>query len=426
MEQELFDLFLHSKKALLTGQGICEEANNFCEASERCTETMEKIHPKLLFVNNYILAQLVTLERMREYNDLKVEEFKTKIKANQTNKLTNIFNLLKQRTIDKDILKVNKERGQGDGRVEKKVTLFDHISDEAIIELQRQADDEIGEMEMINNVLENQSRNIALAVSELASMREATLITPLEEPLSFAHEKLRIQGRETEKMAEILTDFTKHYDQIVEATKIYQSSPEACDDLDITILEEDNEHIPDILGSLRDSLAIVQSIAQVFCQREIGQEQMKVLDELEYFGTSGQADVICEKIMDAEVAMKNKECSLDDFFQQLSSLAERYRFYASSYSYLLLEIERRKKAQIKLMNLRKEMIKVFEEAYDDELQERKSWSAQHGEYLPEVLCPFINDLPTKLTVTVESESGRLPNLSPESIEKALNEIHNAS
>ncbi|KAG1052616.1 hypothetical protein G6F46_004628 [Rhizopus delemar] len=405
MEQELFDLFLHSKKALLTGQGICEEANNFCEASERCTETMEKIHPKLLFVNNYILAQLVTLERMREYNDLKVEEFKTKIKANQTNKLTNIFNLLKQRTIDKDILKVNKERGQGDGRVEKKVTLFDHISDEAIIELQRQADDEIGEMEMINNVLENQSRNIALAVSELASMREATLITPLEEPLSFAHEKLRIQGRETEKMAEILTDFTKHYDQIVEATKIYQSSPEACDDLDITILEEDNEHIPDIL---------------------VQQEQMKVLDELEYFGTSGQADVICEKIMDAEVAMKNKECSLDDFFQQLSSLAERYRFYASSYSYLLLEIERRKKAQIKLMNLRKEMIKVFEEAYDDELQERKSWSAQHGEYLPEVLCPFINDLPTKLTVTVESESGRLPNLSPESIEKALNEIHNAS
>ncbi|EIE89275.1 hypothetical protein RO3G_13986 [Rhizopus delemar RA 99-880] len=363
---------------------------------------MEKIHPKLLFVNNYILAQLVTLERMREYNDLKERESTLQ---SLTIELTNIFNLLKQRTIDKDILKVNKERGQGDGRVEKKVTLFDHISDEAIIELQRQADDEIGEMEMINNVLENQSRNIALAVSELASMREATLITPLEEPLSFAHEKLRIQGRETEKMAEILTDFTKHYDQIVEATKIYQSSPEACDDLDITILEEDNEHIPDIL---------------------VQQEQMKVLDELEYFGTSGQADVICEKIMDAEVAMKNKECSLDDFFQQLSSLAERYRFYASSYSYLLLEIERRKKAQIKLMNLRKEMIKVFEEAYDDELQERKSWSAQHGEYLPEVLCPFINDLPTKLTVTVESESGRLPNLSPESIEKALNEIHNAS
>ncbi|KAG1249865.1 hypothetical protein G6F68_013106 [Rhizopus microsporus] len=204
---------------------------------------------------------------MREYNDLKERESTLQ---SLTIELTNIFNLLKQRTIDKDILKVNKERGQGDGRVEKKVTLFDHISDEAIIELQRQADDEIGEMEMINNVLENQSRNIALAVSELASMREATLITPLEEPLSFAHEKLRIQGRETEKMAEILTDFTKHYDQIVEATKIYQSSPEACDDLDITILEEDNEHIPDILGSLRDSLAIVQSIAQVFCQREIG------------------------------------------------------------------------------------------------------------------------------------------------------------
>lgn len=26
----------------------------------------------------------------------------------------------------------------------------------------------------------------------------------------------------------------------------------------------------------------------------------------------------------------------------------------------------------------------------DELQERRSWSAQHGQYLPEVLCTFIN------------------------------------
>lgn len=179
-----------------------------------------------------------------------------------TAELTQIFNLLKQQKIDQDILRVNQERGQGDGRLDKRVTLFDHISDEAIIELQRQADDEIGEMEVINNVLENQSRQIALAVSELASIRQASV--PV---YSMVHERLRIQGEETEKMAEILTDFTKHYDQIVEATKIYQADPEACGQLDITILEDDNEHIPDILASLRDSLVIVESIAQVKDQK---------------------------------------------------------------------------------------------------------------------------------------------------------------
>lgn len=137
---------------------------------------------------------------------------------------------------------------------------------------------------------------------------------------------------------------------------------------------------------------------------KVQQDQLKVLDELDFFGTSGKADAICEKVMDAELAMKDKEISLNEFFQQLSSLATRYKFYSSSYSYLLLEIERRRKAELKLMSLRKDMLKVFEEAYGgkiffvmysilillDELEERKSWSAQHGEYLPEVLCPFIN------------------------------------
>lgn len=378
------------------------------------------------------MSQLVSLERMREYNDLKVQEFKVKIKEKEstlqslTAELTQIFNLLKQQKIDQDILRVNQERGQGDGRLDKRVTLFDHISDEAIIELQRQADDEIGEMEVINNVLENQSRQIALAVSELASIRQASV--PV---YSMVHERLRIQGEETEKMAEILTDFTKHYDQIVEATKIYQADPEACGQLDITILEDDNEHIPDILASLRDSLVIVESIAKEIqahldAYLKVQQDQLKVLDELDFFGTSGKADAICEKVMDAELAMKDKEISLNEFFQQLSSLATRYKFYSSSYSYLLLEIERRRKAELKLMSLRKDMLKVFEEAYGDELEERKSWSAQHGEYLPEVLCPFINDLPSKLTVAMESESGRLPVLSPESIDKALNEIHHTS
>ncbi|KAG1180417.1 hypothetical protein G6F70_001485 [Rhizopus microsporus] len=416
MEQELIELLLFSKKALSTGQTICAQANELCQQSEKCVETIEKIHPKLVFVNNHILVQMATLEKIREYNNLKERESTLQ---SLTIELTTIFNLLKQRTIDKDILRVNRERDPGTNDMGEQVTLFDYISDEAIIELQRQADDEIGEMEVINNLLENQSKNISLTISELSSLREAAMIIPLDEATTaFSHEKLKIQEDEIAKMADILTSLTNHYDQLGEATRLYHSDPEACGELDITVLEDDHEHIPNILDSLRDSLDVVESIAQ------IQDRLVKVLYELEYFGTSGQADIICEKIVDAELEIKDRERNLDEFFQQLSSLAEWYRFYASSYNYLLLEIERRRKAQEKQEILRKEMMKALEEAYNDELQERRSWSAQHGQYLPEVLCPFINDLPSKLTVAVESESGRLPNLSPENVEKALAEIHN--
>jgi hypothetical protein len=47
--------------------------------------------------------------------------------------------------VDKDILKVNQERGGNQKGNE--TTLFDYISDQEIIELQRQADDQIGEIE---------------------------------------------------------------------------------------------------------------------------------------------------------------------------------------------------------------------------------------------------------------------------------------
>lgn len=181
-----------------------------------------------------------------------------------TIELTTIFNLLKQRTIDKDILRVNRERDPGTNDMGEQVTLFDYISDEAIIELQRQADDEIGEMEVINNLLENQSKNISLTISELSSLREAAMIIPLDEATTaFSHEKLKIQEDEIAKMADILTSLTNHYDQLGEATRLYHSDPEACGELDITVLEDDHGHIPNILDNLRDSLDVVESIAQV-------------------------------------------------------------------------------------------------------------------------------------------------------------------
>lgn len=63
-----------------------------------------------------------------------------------TIELTTIFDLLKKCTIDKDILKVNAERF---GSEQQDYTcLFDYISDQEIIELQRQADDEISYIEV--------------------------------------------------------------------------------------------------------------------------------------------------------------------------------------------------------------------------------------------------------------------------------------
>ncbi|KAI9482981.1 MAG: autophagy-related protein 17 [Benjaminiella poitrasii] len=434
MEQELIDLLLFSKKALSTGQTICAQANTCLQTSEHHVETIAKIHPKLIFVDNHIIVQTRTLERIKEYIDIETESCNNRIKERESHlqtltlELTNIFNLLKKRKIDKDILQVNKERMTGEENQQGYTCLFDYISDQGIIELQRQADDEIGEIETISNLLQNQSKSIATFLMEITKTRNAALSPIILLDTEFSSNKIQVQENEISEMAEILISLTNHYDQLGEAMRIYQSDVEGRNELDITVLRDDHEHIPRILEDLGNRLYIVESINEEIESRvqlylKVKDNLIKLLNQLDLFG-EGQADLILEKLVDAENEIEERDLNLEEYFKQLSSLAEWYRCYASSYNYLLLEVERRKRAQEKQESIKRELLKKFEEAYNDELQERRSWAVQHGQYLPEVLCPFINDSPSILRVGIESEPGRLPDLSPESIERALLEIHN--
>ncbi|GAA5811553.1 hypothetical protein MFLAVUS_004991 [Mucor flavus] len=146
IQQELVSLLVVAKKAFSQGRDMCNQANIYQQSSQKYIETIERIHPKLLFVDNHISLQLKDLDNIRNYLDAGSESCKKQIKDRETMlqsltiELTNIFNLLKECTIDKDILKVNEERG---GKSQNEVTLFDYISDQEIIELQRLADDEI-------------------------------------------------------------------------------------------------------------------------------------------------------------------------------------------------------------------------------------------------------------------------------------------
>ncbi|KAI8368929.1 autophagy-related protein 17 [Blakeslea trispora] len=437
MEQELIEFLLASKKALQTGQSICAQANTYLQTSESHVETIAKTHPKLVFVDNHIVFQLSVLEKVREYLLSQADDRKNRVKEHEarlqslTIELTNVFDLLKQCKVDPDILRVNQEREPS--TQQQYSCLFDYISDQEIIELQRQADDEIGEIETVSNSLENQQKLLSTFISSTAKTRINALVISLDEPTaSYSSEKIQIQEEIVSGMAEILTSLTNHYDQSGEATRIYQSDPDGRVDLDITVLRDDHEHIPTILEKLRSSLDVVESISeeiqghmQMYLQ--VKGDMLKILNQLESFSTGGQTDTILEKLADADVEIKERELNLDEFFKQLSALAEWYRCYASSYNYLLLEIERRKKAEERQKAHLRELMKSFEDAYNDELQERRSWSAQHGQYLPEVLCPFINDSPSMLKVIIENESltNQLPNLSLDNVQKALSEIHNS-
>ncbi|OAD73367.1 hypothetical protein PHYBLDRAFT_78240 [Phycomyces blakesleeanus NRRL 1555(-)] len=445
MEQELIELLLAAKKALSTGQNVCAQANTRSQESGKHVEVIEKTWPKILFLHNHIVSQFSTLERIRDFILIKTDEARNCIKdhettlANVSMELTTIFEMLKDYSVDEAILKENHKRANqfqsgmeasGVSPISQNTTLFNYIDDQAVLELQRQTDDEIGEIENVCSSLIAMTNTLSAAMGELEILQESALSISLDEGASnFANEKTQIQEDEISKMADILTSLTNHYDQLGEATRLCQSEPEACKQLDISVLQDDHDHVPDILEDLRESLEIVESVSEETRVRmkvylSVQKELIRVLTELELFGSPrGVVDTVYEKMLSAETEMNESKHNLDALLKQLMDLAERYRLYLESYNHLVLEVERRRRVVEQQERQQKELIRAAEESYNNELEERRAWFNQHGQYLPDALCPFIFDMPTILTVNLEPNTMRLPEVSKSSIQKAISDIH---
>ncbi|ORZ22150.1 autophagy-related protein 17 [Absidia repens] len=435
MEQQLIELLLVAKKALSTGQAMGEQANTLFHQSEQHADTIERTWPKLVFVHNHILVQLSTLDRIREFLLMKIKSMRAIIKEREDTlakvsfDLQTIFGLLRSCVIDPGILELNQQQRKISNQQQQTVTLFDYIQDQAVLELQQSADDELGRVEMLCSSVETLSKQLSSQISELATMQENALSISLDESTAnFANAKTHIQESEMTAMAHILTGLTNHYDQLGGATRICQANPETCDELDITVLQDDHDHLPDILDDLRESMDIVESVSEEIQVRmqiftTVQEDLLKVLDQLEQFSApGGLADHISEKVVQAEAAMKEHETNLDHHFEQLVSLTEWYRQFTYSYHHLIVEVERRRKVAAEQEALRKELLHRLETTYQDEVQERQRWVTDHGHYLPEDLCAFIFDPPSKLTVIKEQDYKPLPRISNDTIQKALDDV----
>jgi hypothetical protein len=97
-------------------------------------------------------------------------------------------------------------------------------------------------------------------IQEIKMTRKNALSISLEESISgFTNEKIQFQEEESQKMADILTSLMNHYDQVEEATRISQSV-EGREQLDITVLKHDDDHLPNITEELKIGLDVVISI----------------------------------------------------------------------------------------------------------------------------------------------------------------------
>jgi hypothetical protein len=84
MEQELINILLFAKKALQTGQAICEQANQCTKDSSMFAENLEAHWSKLIFLSEHITTQLNTLVKIHDFIILTAGDLQGFIKVKQT------------------------------------------------------------------------------------------------------------------------------------------------------------------------------------------------------------------------------------------------------------------------------------------------------------------------------------------------------
>ncbi|KAG2181739.1 hypothetical protein INT44_008554 [Umbelopsis vinacea] len=416
MEQELISILLFAKKALQTGQAICEQANQCTKDSAMFAENLDAQWSKLVFLSDHIKTQLNTLVKIHDFIILTAGDLQGFIKTkeaalgNLSLAVQQTFDSLKKSTIDPDILRVNlnylkthtSDQLSKNEIYTKKKSLFDYIDDQAVLDLQQKTDDEISAVEALRSTMQGMAKSLYTSVQSLITAQKSFNMKRLEETASdFAVAKKGAQEAEITHMADILTSLTNHYDQVGSAMKytfvsrVFSTITFQIHNCLISVLQDDHDHVPDIIENLQTSLQEVENIRHAHSNRG---EYMKELQE--------RKDV------------------LNNYFQNLWGLVDWYIEYAVSYDYLTLEITRRQRVQLKQAKMLDEYRRQFDDLYKEELEQRREWDSKHGAYLPTDLCPFMREPPPVIAVSLSPDNLELPVISAKALDEALQRTEN--
>ncbi|KAG2177347.1 hypothetical protein INT43_008004 [Umbelopsis isabellina] len=432
MEQDLINILLFAKKALHSGQAIGGQADQSRKETESLAEMLETQWPKLLFLNEHITTQLNTLIKVHDFIYLTAGDLQGFIKSkeaalgNLSMAVQQTFDSLKKHYIDPEILEVNKKytkehnidlNTSRNSYMERK-TLFDYIDDQAVLDLQQQTDDEISAVEV------GMAKSLSNTTQSLQNTQKAILAKYFtQNASSFVIDKKEGQEHALSQMADILNSLLQHYAQVGEAMKVLQANPNEL--LDIKVLQDDHDHLPDIIDSLQAYLQEVEDIRNDLRYRseeygDASDEMAKLFLELEQLGEpKGTLDNIFEKLIMIERKLQEHKDTLNNYFENLWVLVDWYSQYAVSYHYMTIEIARRQKAQQKQTKLLEDCLKKFEDLYIEELENRKEWATKHAAYLPTDLCPFMNEPPPRITFNTSPGGHELPDISPQVVEEAI-------
>ncbi|EMD34082.1 hypothetical protein CERSUDRAFT_107843 [Gelatoporia subvermispora B] len=202
------------------------------------------------------------------------------------------------------------------------------------------------------------------------------------------------------KMAGHLESLAAHYDQMSDALSLSEAGEEYTED-DLQDMNRDTDELPAIIAELEESILSIEATNnQLLGVKKAAQQQLEThrqtLDDLDELGEI--MTEMLERQQDVEAESSKQLALMHQHLMTIEGLQHRFTSYQYAYNKLLLELARRRQYQDAAERIVEGMISQLDAMTEEERLLREEFNAEHGQYLPEDVCLFIQNAPTRWTV----------------------------
>ncbi|KAL0954870.1 hypothetical protein HGRIS_003802 [Hohenbuehelia grisea] len=436
----LVSLVVQSKKALQHGEQLCSRANAVSNASAQCAVDVLALDAKVRWITNAVAEQLrlaadvaKSIEEKRKQLQSSVKEW-DESRTRHANALDGILESLGTQYVPPIFHQASEESSLfgsqhdseepehsnghansvspdfnessptatlrlapiGDQHLERKKwkTLRDFVDDRAIedaleiIENDRNLlDDTLGKIDDYSETLSN----------SIVTIRRS--LPPVDQ-LTSVFDPITSQDTVADEMARHLESLASHYDQMSSALHDAEAG-EVFGEEDLQAMHRDTEELPLIMGELEENMSSIQAsydqlqLAKVTSEGNLN-HLATTLDDLDELG-----EIMTEMLQeqqDVGEATEDQLIVLEHHLITLEHLCQQFLSYQTAFCKLILEMARRKQYGEAVENIVRGMLSQLDLMTKEETQVRNHFNEEHGAHLPEDICIFIGNRPTKWEV----------------------------
>ncbi|KAI1441209.1 autophagy-related protein 17 [Annulohypoxylon stygium] len=450
--------YLLDAKRSLSSMGLVWRANELVRSARQAHEESVILSAQSQFIYKGISEQVRLLQQIRRgmlrtYDNGK-REFKRTIKTLDVadGRLVETMRVLQDRTVDSTF----RPRG------EEKKSLLDFI-EESQVDVMREALKE--NIQALQNTQKSFDGDLLRFETDMRLLQKTMPASPFPPSPSASTEQivprfLNSMVEHSHDMAELLTSLTKHFDLCVTAVRTTEggaalarikaaevTNSQGGEEMSISgVMAEQESHMPDYDPiSAEDRVQMLQVVVQdasevedvvrelnvhlqsiegdfTMIDEQTNQVKKAYMSTLDAFSVLEDIGSRLQSYISAESEFRERwndeQQAIEDRLEEMDQLRIFYESYSNSYDGLILEVERRRSLEDKVMSIWKKAKESVDKIIEGDRKERERFRNEVAEYLPTDLWPGMDDAMVRWEVVPirEDKSAGTPTLEGSIVE----------